>query len=77
MNINFKSDTIPSKVTIELSREELIQLAAVCGKIGGVRDKIFGEIYHSVYDFSDFEKENLVRELACYKGEFCRNPLNK
>ena len=78
MKINIPNQgIIPNGITIELDREELIQLAAVCGRVSGVRDKIFSEIYHLVYSFSDSEKKNLNVVNDDYEGCLRCVALNK
>ena len=73
MKILSKKDKLPETITVEFSREEFIQLAAVCGRAsGGKFGNIFGDLYQFVFDFSTEERQALYDETDSYSGEIIK-----
>ena len=60
---------MPEKITIELSRDEMIQLAVIVGRVSSPEYIAAREIEEAVAGYSIYERRNLMDVEHEYSGE--------
>ena len=69
MKIDIQTKQEIEEVTIKMSREEFIHLAAVCGKVGGRRKiSLFDDIYNHACNFGELVEKDVDGMSSKYTG---------